>query len=215
MPSSLLHDAQAQLDYFGSLNGAGWSCIDFVNTVNGRGQGEPDDTLRDYVTLLAWAEHASILARGKLDGLAQEAGSREGEATEVMLRARALREAIFTLFVSTVEEVDVQNREQALDLLNQELAQAMSHIRLVSEERDFDWRWEFDQIRLDTPLWPIARSAADLLTSDLVIRVGCCASDDCGWLFFDTSRNRSRRWCDMASCGNRAKATRYYRRQQQ
>jgi predicted RNA-binding Zn ribbon-like protein len=61
-------------------------------------------------------------------------------------------------------------------------------------------------------LWPVARSAAELLSSESVDRVRECASSTCTWLFIDDSRNRRRRWCDMASCGNRAKARRYYER---
>jgi predicted RNA-binding Zn ribbon-like protein len=59
---------------------------------------------------------------------------------------------------------------------------------------------------------PVAQSAADLLTSEELNRVGQCADDHCGWLFMDMSRNRSRRWCDMGDCGNRAKARRHYQR---
>jgi predicted RNA-binding Zn ribbon-like protein len=62
-------------------------------------------------------------------------------------------------------------------------------------------------------LWPIAREAANLLTSKDIKRMGECADDrGCGYLFFDTSRNHSRRWCSMESCGNRAKAQRHYQR---
>jgi predicted RNA-binding Zn ribbon-like protein len=61
-------------------------------------------------------------------------------------------------------------------------------------------------------LWPVVRDAADLLTSKELNRVGRCADERCGWLFVDTSRNRSRRWCSMESCGNRAKARRHYRK---
>ena len=67
---------------------------------------------------------------------------------------------------------------------------------------------------LERVVWPVARSAADLLTSDLLSRVRRCEDDrGCGYLFIDTSRNRSRRWCSMESCGNRAKARRHYARQ--
>jgi len=63
-------------------------------------------------------------------------------------------------------------------------------------------------------LWPILRSGADLLASEDRERVGQCADDrGCGWLFFDASRNRSRRWCNMEDCGNRAKAKRHYARE--
>jgi predicted RNA-binding Zn ribbon-like protein len=68
---------------------------------------------------------------------------------------------------------------------------------------------------LDEMLRPVARSAADWLVSADVDRVRLCADDrGCGYLFVDTSRNRSRRWCSMESCGNRAKARRHYERHQ-
>lgn len=63
-------------------------------------------------------------------------------------------------------------------------------------------------------LWPVARSAAELLTSPDAQRVRECALRSCSWLFVDRSRNRRRRWCDMKTCGNRAKARRHYRRKQ-
>ncbi len=43
-------------------------------------------------------------------------------------------------------------------------------------------------------------------------RVRRCGGANCDWLFMHNSRNHSRRWCDMGSCGNRAKARRYYAR---
>ena len=66
---------------------------------------------------------------------------------------------------------------------------------------------------LARPLWPLALSAGDLLTSADRERVKECAADNCSWLFLDMSRNRSRRWCDMAVCGNRAKARRFRARE--
>ena len=65
-------------------------------------------------------------------------------------------------------------------------------------------------------LWPVVWSAANLLTSRILERVGQCADDrGCGWLFMDLSRNRSRRWCDMKDCGNRDKVRRYYARKRE
>ena len=61
-------------------------------------------------------------------------------------------------------------------------------------------------------LWRLAVDASDLLTSTDLDRVRECSGDTCSWLFLDRSRNRSRRWCDMADCGNRAKARRHYSR---
>jgi predicted RNA-binding Zn ribbon-like protein len=69
-----------------------------------------------------------------------------------------------------------------------------------------------DEDELDRMLWPVARSAADTLTSGDLKRVRRCARQGCDWLFVDTSKNRSRRWCSMSMCGSRVKAGRYYRR---
>jgi predicted RNA-binding Zn ribbon-like protein len=71
-----------------------------------------------------------------------------------------------------------------------------------------------DSAELDRMLWPLATSALSLLLSEEVGRIKECAADDCHWLFLDSSRNQSRRWCDMKACGNRAKARHYYHRHQ-
>src|ERR687888_470126 len=73
------------------------------------------------------------------------------------------------------------------------------------------WSWADAAVRLDAPLWPLVRLAAELLVGPELERVRECAAGDCRWLFLDTSKNRSRRWCDMKSCGNRAKVRRFYR----
>jgi predicted RNA-binding Zn ribbon-like protein len=62
-------------------------------------------------------------------------------------------------------------------------------------------------------LWPVARSASELLTSDDLAYVRGCASETCAWLFLDKTKNHGRRWCEMKTCGNRDKARRYYQRQ--
>jgi len=86
--------------------------------------------------------------------------------------------------------------------------------RSGSSELRFVWSRADATDSLTAPLRPVVRSAAELLTSDLVDRVRECHGDDCTWLFLDQSRNRSRRWCSMESCGNRAKVRRHYRRRQ-
>jgi predicted RNA-binding Zn ribbon-like protein len=96
--------------------------------------------------------------------------------------------------------------------LNAALAAALPHLRLAPRAGGYDWVWDGRGDDLASPLWPILRSAADLLASPDLARVRECDGEDCTWLFLDYSRNRSRRWCSMASCGNRAKARRHYQR---
>jgi predicted RNA-binding Zn ribbon-like protein len=95
------------------------------------------------------------------------------------------------------------------------LAETMIHTQLVPKGKCCEWSWIAQDDVLDRMLWPVIRSAADLLTSQDLWSVKICASDSCNWLFLDTSKNQSRRWCDMKSCGNRAKVHRHYERRKQ
>jgi predicted RNA-binding Zn ribbon-like protein len=61
----------------------------------------------------------------------------------------------------------------------------------------------------------VARAAADLLVSPERALVRECASGTCSWLFVDRSRTHQRRWCSMKTCGNRAKARRFYTRRRE
>ena len=88
------------------------------------------------------------------------------------------------------------------------MSAASARLRLAQDGEEFRWDWD-DEEALDRMLWPVARSAGELLTSDRLGQVRVCAADDCDWLFLDTSRNGSRRWCDMRVCGNRSKVRRY------
>jgi len=94
------------------------------------------------------------------------------------------------------------------------VAEALTHQRLVREGYRYALGWD-DGEALDSILWPVAKSAAELLTSEEAKLVRQCegfAATECAWLFIDETRNRSRRWCSMTSCGNRAKARRHYQR---
>ena len=77
---------------------------------------------------------------------------------------------------------------------------------------NYGWWWPEDVDDLELPLWPIAYSAGILFPEIDPKRLKQCPSEDCGWLFMDRSKNASRRWCDMRTCGNRAKARRHYAR---
>jgi predicted RNA-binding Zn ribbon-like protein len=132
-------------------------------------------------------------------------------ANDVLQQAITLREATYRIF-SNVAAVHPPAPDD-LGILNVALPDAMSHLQVVALPTGFTWDWTASLDALDQMLWPVVRSAADLLTSDDLDRVRECADDrGCGYLFIDRSRNRSRRWCSMESCGNRAKVVRYLER---
>jgi predicted RNA-binding Zn ribbon-like protein len=188
----------------------GEACLDFANSMGGTREA-PKERLHDYGDLVRWAAHAGAIEGTEVQPLLAAADARPAEAEAVFARALRLREAIFRIFVAVI--ADASPSAADLERLNDELALALHHLRIVPDEHGFDYRFEAADGDLDRPLWHIARSASELLATGDLGRVKRCTSDECDWLFVDLSKNRSRRWCDMRDCGNRAKARRYYRRQ--
>ncbi|MCK4470533.1 MAG: CGNR zinc finger domain-containing protein, partial [Anaerolineae bacterium] len=92
------------------------------------------------------------------------------------------------------------------------LHEALSRLEIRPSADRFEWAWVLGENDLDRMLWPIVRSAAELLTSGDLRKVRQCAREGCDWLFVDASKNHSRRWCSMNMCGSRVKARRYYQR---
>jgi predicted RNA-binding Zn ribbon-like protein len=188
----------------------GLLCLDFANTVDDRTEVHPQELLNSYYDLVSWSEQAQVLTEREAQRLLEKAARRPSEASKVLQQAVEIREAIFRIFKAMAE--DVSPEDEDLALLSAAVADAQNHARIVSEANGFKWDWIGKTGEQDCMLWPVVRSAADFLTSDDLDTVRVCASDTCNWLFLDTSKNHSRRWCNMKSCGNREKARRFYSR---
>jgi len=189
-------------------------CLDFINTVGGRaGATVLRDKLADYRDLLEWTQHAGIANPTESRNLARRGAAHRQEAEATLRRAVQLREALYRIFKSAAE--GRRPRSADLDMLSQELRVARAHERLTHRGGGFAWTWQDGETALDRILWPVSLSAADLLTSGDLSRLRQCGGNECGWMFLDTSRNRSRHWCDMKDCGNRAKVSRFRQRHQQ
>ncbi|TMG41946.1 MAG: hypothetical protein E6H94_00220 [Chloroflexi bacterium] len=97
-------------------------------------------------------------------------------------------------------------------LLRKEALRAASRAELAVAGGHGQWIWRVGE-DLEYPVGALARSAVELLTTaEELSRLRECASETCQWLFLDRSKSRTRRWCDMRDCGNRAKARRFYER---
>lgn len=186
-------------------------CLDFANTVDWHASDHPEERLNEYSDLVGWSAQTGLVSESRAHRLLRKATENPRAAARVLKRAIALREAIYAIFSAIAG--GLRPGTNALDTLNGVLTEKSLAAGIVPMADGFAWDWLGEEDALDRPLWPIARSAADLLVSENLSRVGKCADDrGCGWLFLDTSRARSRRWCDMRDCGNRAKARGYYRR---
>ncbi|MDD4903422.1 MAG: ABATE domain-containing protein [Candidatus Bipolaricaulis sp.] len=188
----------------------GATCLDFANTSGWRPDPGDEEYLRDYEDLLAWSEHAGALADREARALRRAAKASPERAKLAHRHAIALREAVYRVFSTAAAGRSADAAD--IDLLNRMVDEAGRHLRLAPTGVGFAWEWHGTEGALDLPLWRLARSAADLLITPELARVRECSGLHCDWLFLDASKNRSRRWCDMANCGNRAKARRNYAR---
>jgi predicted RNA-binding Zn ribbon-like protein len=185
--------------------------LDFANTAEFHASDHPDELLKTYADLVSWSEATGNLTSQAGKALLTKSRREPRIAEKVLKEALELRELIYRIFSALAgneipDEADLSN-------FNQILAASLNNARVKSIEQGFTWDWQNMGETLDSMLWPIARESANLLTSPEVKRVGECADDrGCGYLFIDTSRNHSRRWCSMEACGNRAKAQRHYQR---
>jgi predicted RNA-binding Zn ribbon-like protein len=184
-------------------------CLDFCNTAGDR-QACPEERLETYADVVGWGWRAAIFNAEEAARLCRLAARNPTEALVVWERAISLREALRSIFFSLADGRRIRGTQ--LEILNDELAGAMARSQVVPTDSGFTWLWAEGGKALDCVLWPVARSAADLLTEGPLTTVRRCEGRGCGWLFLDTSRNRTRRWCDMRICGNRAKARRHHER---
>ena len=186
-------------------------CLDFVNTVDPRHEVNRREYLSDYDALVAWARHVGAISEAQARRMLSASRQYPAQSSQALRRAVLLREALYRIFASMTQGRGPRGDD--LDRMNHELSNAMVQARVVNAKDGFRWRWDDSRLRLDYILWPVVRSAADLLTVGPLERVReCPGAGTCGWMFLDVSKSGKRRWCEMSSCGNRAKARRHYSR---
>lgn len=185
-------------------------CLDFINTVSWRTSELPREHLASFQDLVSWASGRGVLTSEMAETLAAGAARHPEAAAGLLQRAVSFRDALYRLFSRIA--ANQSTAAEDLSVLNGYLPGAMGELRVAAASGRFVWKAIIDEATTDQMLRPVARSAAALLTSQSLDRVRECGGEGCGWLFLDLSKNRSRRWCDMSDCGNRAKARRFYAR---
>ncbi len=183
--------------------------LDFANTVAGR-NGTPRDWLVSYASLLEWATRTGEFGAEELAALERLACRHPAEADAALEHARRVREAIATVCEAVARGGELSGEAlAALDVARVASAEAAV---LESVGRGVRTAWSVERSGLRLVVDVAAARAVDLLSHGRLDRLRVCAGDDCGWVFLDSSKGGQRRWCDMATCGNVAKARRYLRR---
>jgi predicted RNA-binding Zn ribbon-like protein len=186
---------------------AGNAALDLVNTLDWRFREEPppEELLMDYGDLA----HFSAQARLMSDALARRLirNVSESKAAQVVAAVRELREAAALVLYAAIDGDQV--RASAIATLEGYFKKARDAQRLHRAGDRLEWEFPVGDSLPELPLWLLSLSAAELVTSDEMERVRACGNAECRWLFLDTSKNHTRRWCDMKICGNRMKARRF------
>lgn len=179
--------------------------LDFVNSEFGLRRF---DALRDFDTMVRWLEAATILDGERASGIRRRATAQPAGAAASLVDARRVRGALRAL--SERGPVNERIRYDGLVEINRVLGRSAGTRRV-------ELRPDGTFVRAFVPVGdafaglviPIVESAADALILGELPRVRRCADPRCSRVFFDNTKNGRRRWCDMATCGNRAKAARH------
>ncbi len=178
--------------------------LDFVNTRTGPPVGPPDDdVLTGYAALVDWARHAGSLATAEAAALRRSSRDDPRGARAAFARALRIRDQLDEVFRTLAAGRDPA--ASALAAVRDEEADALAHARL-DRGSTFTWTWQDDRT-LARPLRPVVHAAVQLLTTGALDRIKGCGG--CRFVFYDESKNRSRRWCSMDDCGTTEKIRRY------
>lgn len=184
--------------------------LDFCNTASGRGGPEAREHLQAARHVVDWAAHAGVLTDEARD---EELARLDEIGPDLLDQATTTRDCIHRC--GTALAAGRQPDPADLDLLGRQHAANLATARLAPQDGGYGWAWAPADGPVQAILGPIVLSALLLLTRKDLTRVKECPGNHCGWLFFDTTKNKTRRWCDMSVCGNRAKQTRHVQRRRQ
>jgi predicted RNA-binding Zn ribbon-like protein len=202
---------QGALDHFPRLLGERL-CLNFVNTLEKMVKDGPAEFLPGFAELARWGQHARELSEAEVEHSLHWATGSSTEADDLFDRAIRLRSGLTRIFTAIAH--GQSPAEGDLAILESEYIRAAPALRLRPAGEHFVWQWSDQTQPVSRLLWEISDSAVHVLTTDDLSRIKeCPGANDCGSLFYDTSRNGTRRWCSMEGCGSRVKMRRQYARQ--
>jgi predicted RNA-binding Zn ribbon-like protein len=185
--------------------------LDFSNTVEWRNGEKREDSLKTLDYLVTWSVKKGIVTREEAPRILTKAKQEHSEE-KIIRQAIRLREAIYRTFTDVAH--DRHPAEADLQEINRFLSEHGTSSGIVRNGEEYGWGWQTDEGAEGKIRWPIAKSAADLLTSNQLGRVRECANEEegCGWVFLDETRSGTKIWCSSDGCGNRAKVRAWYQR---
>jgi predicted RNA-binding Zn ribbon-like protein len=185
----------------------GNAALDLVNTLDWRFRDDPppEELLKDYYDVGQFSAQSGLMSEAMARRLIRNVS--EAKAAQVVNSVLELREAAAKILYAAIEG-DAPSGS-AVKLLEKYFIEAREAQRLLWNGEKLAWELSQSPAPAELPLWMLSLRVAELMTSGEMQMLRSCGNDECRWLFLDTSKNHTRRWCDMKICGNRMKARRF------
>jgi len=176
----------------------GHPAIDLVNTLGGRPDTPDDEYLHGYTDLLVWCRRTGLVKDTQAQRLTAAVADHPNEADATLPAVLQLRAAVDAVLRARLAQR--APRGEDLDTVRRSYASAVHHAQLHLDDAGCQWNWPASHASdLRAPPGMIALTAFHLLDRARLDQLGQCGH--CRWLFLDTSRNHTRRWCSMNACG--------------
>ncbi|MEB0008391.1 CGNR zinc finger domain-containing protein [Pseudomonas sp. RTB3] len=184
---------------------AGDRLLDFLNTVDFSGRAGNHNRLTSYSSVVEWSLAAAIIDSAEAQAISLIAANAPFQAKQALIDLVQWRETVYQVFSAVSQKHEPSPEEWRI--IEVSIQYAISSASLKRNDIGIA-HWVAVSNGLTTIPQRLALGLHELLASDLVAKIKQC--EGCTWLFIDTSKNHRRRWCSMATCGNRAKAQRHY-----
>ena len=185
-----------------------YSFLDFINTEASEADGRADLLTSDQ-DFVAWLVLAKLFERNKLK-VALKRWGQQKTGVRVWKDALALRALMRRMVEAIVAGGPIPRA--SIDAINELIGKPSGLTKLVKTPRKFERQFNLELNEPKQLLVPLAESAADLLCRGDFSRLKRCDNSNCAAFFYDTSKNRMRRWCSGTECGNRMRVAKFYAR---
>ena len=186
----------------------GHPALDLVNSLDNRFRADgPNEMLTGFEELVRFMQETGLVTTDQAQRFKRK--SNPATAAQALEAVKGLREASAAVLYAVAKDKLPPPRE--LETLERYFRQADRQRRLCWDKKA-NWQWNDDESNPALTVWILSESVRELLFSEQIAHMRTCDMDTCRWLFLDTSKNHSRRWCNMKVCGNRAKARRFQAR---
>lgn len=181
-------------------------CLNYINTIHNRFEKPLNDYIQSVNDLIQWAFMAKVIGSELKINLGKYAQKPPDSVSTFFIEAIKLRENLYRMFLHIARDMKISDRD--MSDFNELISHSFSRLKLTHSSTGYAEEWDYPADSFYLISAPILKDAYDLLLYGEQSRIRECPN--CGWLFYDSSKNGTRRWCSMKTCGSNVKALNWY-----